>query len=71
MFWPRNQDGVYFVKSGYKLLMEMEIKNGNSPSASNSEVMKNIWNGVWKLKVPNRIHMFMWHAGSNSLYQQK
>nr|POF14466.1 hypothetical protein CFP56_15349 [Quercus suber] len=38
-FWLRNQDGVYSVKSGYKHLTEMEIENGNSPSASNSEVL--------------------------------
>lgn len=67
MFWPRNQDGIQSVKSGYKLLMETEIENCDPPNVSNSELMKSIWNGIWKLKVSNRIRMFMWRAGSDSL----
>lgn len=47
--------------------METEIENCDPPNVSNSELMKSIWNGIWKLKVLNRIHMFMWRAGSDSL----
>ena len=55
IIWPRNHDGVYFVKSGYKLLMEMECGNGADASFSTMGTMKSIWNGIWKLEVPNRI----------------
>ena len=55
IFWPRNHDGVYSVKSGYKLLMEMECRNGAASSSSSMGEIKSIWNGIWKLEVPNRI----------------
>nr|POE60153.1 putative ribonuclease h protein [Quercus suber] len=29
--------------------------------------MKSTWNGIWKLEVPNRIRLFMWRAGNDSL----
>nr|POE82603.1 putative serine/threonine-protein kinase pbl5 [Quercus suber] len=67
IFWPRNHDGSYSVKSGYKLLMEMEYGNDIGASSSSMGPMKSIWNGIWKLEVPNRIKLFMWHAGNDSL----
>lgn len=67
IFWPRNHDMVYSVKSEYKLLTEMECGNGVNASSSSMGAMKSIWNGIWKLKVPNQIRLLMWHAGNDSL----
>ena len=67
IFWPRNHDGVYSIKSGYKLLMEMECGNGVDASSSSTGVMKSIWNGIWKLGVPNRIQLLLWRVGNDSL----
>ncbi|XP_075670045.1 uncharacterized protein LOC142639793 [Castanea sativa] len=67
IFWPRNHDEVYFVKSGYKLLMEMECGNGAASSSSSMGAMKSTWNGIWKLEVPNRIRLLLWRAGNDSL----
>lgn len=33
----------------------------------NPEVMKGVWNGIWRLKVPPRIRSLIWLAGSESL----
>lgn len=58
---------MYSIKSGYKMLMEMETVTEETPSSSSAEAMKGTWNGIWKLHVPDRIRLFMWHAGSDSL----
>ena len=57
----------YSVKSGYKLLMEMECGNGADASSSSMGAMKSIWNGFWKLEVPNRVRLLLWCAGNDSL----
>lgn len=64
VFWPRNRDWVYFIKSGYKLLLEDEGKD--MPCVSNPDMMKGVWKGIWKLKVPQRIRALIWRAGSES-----
>ena len=65
VFWPRNHDGNYSVKSGYKLLLEEEV--ADLLSASNPSPMKDVWKGIWKLKVPPHIRNLLWCAGSDSL----
>nr|POE81420.1 putative ribonuclease h protein [Quercus suber] len=47
--------------------MEMEYGNDTGASSSSMGPMKSIWNGIWKLEVPNRIKLFMWRAGNDSL----
>ena len=47
--------------------MEMECGNGAGASSSTMGTMKSIWNGIWKLEVPNRIRLLLWHAGNDSL----
>lgn len=47
--------------------MEMEIGSEEAPSSSSTTVVKGMWNGIWKLQVPNCIRSFMWHAGFDSL----
>ncbi|XP_030970994.1 uncharacterized protein LOC115991444 [Quercus lobata] len=65
IFWPRNHNGNYSVKSGYKMLLEEEVVD--LPSASNPSPMKAVWKGIWKLKVPPRIRNLLWRARSDSL----
>ena len=34
---------------------------------SNVEVGKSLWNGIWKLRFPNKVRHFIWQAVRNSL----
>lgn len=65
VFWPRNHDRNYSVKSGYKLLLEDEV--ADLPGASNPCPLKGVWKEIWKLKVPPRIRNLLWRAGFDSL----
>ena len=65
VFWPHNADGSYSVRSGYRLLLEEEMKE--SPSVLDLSPTKRIWKGIWSLKVPNRVKTLIWRAGIDSL----
>ena len=51
IFWPRSRDGVYSMKSGYKMLMELEDKIEIATSVSSIDELKSTWNAIWSLKV--------------------
>ena len=65
LFWSRSSNGVYSVKSGYKLIMESEMKD--NPTTSNLSLTKKVWKGIWSLQIPNRVKTLMWRAGSDAL----
>ncbi|KAL0014975.1 hypothetical protein SO802_002044 [Lithocarpus litseifolius] len=59
IFWPKSRDGVYSIKSGYKMLTELESVSEAAASSSSIEEIKGTWNGIWKLQVPNQIRLLM------------
>ena len=63
--WPMNSEGVYSVRSGYHLLMDME--SNEHPRPSDLSNTKKLWKGIWNLKVPNRVKNLIWKAASDSL----
>ena len=63
--WPKCKTGLYFVKSGYQMLCEVEA-NG-VPSGSTDKGVKLFWKNIWCIKVPNKIKVFLWWACSNAL----
>jgi len=65
LFWPYNPDGSYSVKSGYRWLMEEDLKE--EPSTSDLSNTRSIWKGVWSLRIPNRVKTLLWRAGSDTL----
>nr|POF12444.1 putative ribonuclease h protein [Quercus suber] len=65
VFWPLNPDGSYSVRSGYRWLLEEELKE--MPSTSDLSTTKRIWKGVWSLRVLNRVKTLVWRAGLNLL----
>ena len=60
--WRPEKSGCYSVKSGYKLLCELDTIR---PRVSDSQ--KCLWKNIWKLKVPGKIKHFLWKACTNSL----
>nr|POE62567.1 putative ribonuclease h protein [Quercus suber] len=65
MAWPKCKTGSYSVKSGYQLLCESEAKE--VPSGSSDEGVKHFWKNIWRLKVPNKVRIFLWRACSSAL----
>nr|POF25282.1 putative ribonuclease h protein [Quercus suber] len=70
IFWPRSRDGVYSVKSGYKMLMELDNVIETATSVSSIDELKSMWNAIWSLQVPNRIRILVWQAGNDSLHKK-
>nr|POE69438.1 putative ribonuclease h protein [Quercus suber] len=64
-FWSVSADGIYTVKSGYKLIMENELRV--LPSSSNLSLSKKVWKGIWSLRTPNRVKSLLWRAGLDAL----
>ena len=65
LFWSSNSDGLYSVKAGYRLLVS---ENLNSPNGtSNMPQPKNIWKGLWNLKIPNKTKTLVWRTTKDAL----
>lgn len=67
IIWTSCRDGIYSVKSGYKLLMELVEVNEPAANVTSVNELKSTWNAIWKLQVPNKIKLLMWRVGSDSL----
>ena len=65
LIWPMLSDGEYTVKSAYQLLSMFQRQK--QASSSDMEVGKSLWNGIWKLRVLNKVRHFLWRAVQNSL----
>lgn len=64
LFWGRNKNGVYSVRSGYWLGM---LGDYTSRQMNSSLVERKLWNRVWSLKGPPKIKHFLWRASKNTL----
>jgi hypothetical protein len=65
LFWPGTKSDMYIVRSGYRFLLDEEIRN--LPSSSNMSQISQVWRAVWELKVPKKIQIFAWRALKDSL----
>ncbi|KAM2292630.1 hypothetical protein ACFXTI_027340 [Malus domestica] len=71
LVWHHTTDGVYSVKTWYGLaikLMEDGVlgrKGRGAPSDFNK--LNLVWNNIWRLKVPNKIKIFIWRYCNNAL----
>lgn len=61
--WHYGKDGVYSVKSGYKLVM----LQARPASSSYPITLTKSWAGLWALKIPVKIRIFMWRAFQDCL----
>ena len=65
LIWPWTPDGVYSVKSAYWILANESLLS--QARSSNLEALKPLWNGIWRLKLPNKVKHFLWRALNESL----
>ena len=57
LYWSWEKNGVYSMKSGYKLICEDSRSEEASGSTKNG--VSSLWYGIWKLKVPGKIKHFL------------
>ena len=57
LIWPKEKTRTYSVKLGYKLLCECQNEELNQPRISDIE--RNFWSSIWKIKVPGKIKHFI------------
>ncbi|KAM0844529.1 hypothetical protein ACQ4PT_056984 [Festuca glaucescens] len=62
--------GVFSVKSAYKvaaLAADSDRQAGPADGVRGSNWEQNVWNNIWKLKCPPKVHQFLWRIGHDSL----
>ncbi|XP_074266286.1 uncharacterized protein LOC141588759 [Silene latifolia] len=62
--WEHEKDGVYSVRSGYRLLAGSSSGEGEQ---SDSMAARWIWKAIWKIPVLPRIKAFMWQLCNEAL----
>lgn len=66
LLWKHSSSGEYKVKNAYSLLLKDYIQN--SPiHLGPSQVPAEVWNLIWKVKVPHKISLFVWKLMHDSL----
>ena len=61
--WPRCKSRLYFVKMGYQLLCKKQTNE--VATSSNDTSSRLFWGHIWKLRVPNKVNIFLWRAFAN------
>ncbi len=61
LIWVKSSKGVFSGKSAY-------LANQVTPLISN---LSGLWPKVWKIKIHERLKMFLWRLGSNALPTRK
>lgn len=58
--WEAEKNGVFSVKSAYRLLMDQKLAQLNEPSTSQYGEVS--WKALWRLRVQPKIRVFWWRA---------
>lgn len=64
--WSPQKSGKFTVKSAYNLALDNSRDQPLHPLDFSQHATK-MWKKLWALKIPNRIHHFLWRCCSNSL----
>jgi hypothetical protein len=70
--WHFEKNGVFTIKSAYRLALE--LKQDKRPSTSSNKVPngeRSIWNNIWKVNVQPKIRVFGWRVAADSLATKK
>jgi ribonuclease HI len=64
--WHYDKNGIFFVKSAYKLAEKIRRE---APDASSTEPdgRRGIWKNIWRTKVPNKVKIFGWRLATDNL----
>ena len=60
LFWPHLSNGQNSCKTRYRFLKKEQELNGDQQVTTNDE--KQLWRGVWSMRVPPQVKALLWHA---------
>ncbi|RYR36428.1 hypothetical protein Ahy_A09g041389 [Arachis hypogaea] len=63
--WPFRKDGEFTTKTGYYAAKKEEDERSHYYSPSSSSVFEELWEGIWNIKAPQKIKMFLWKVAHN------
>lgn len=66
LIWATCKSGKFSVRSAYALAYEERIEQ-NREDCSNDLNHKQVWKGIWQLKLPHKLRHFAWKASWNIL----
>ena len=64
LIWEETNNGLFIVKSAYKVAINILVASplGSLDSSSDESNMRCFWKRVWKLDVPLKVRHFVWRA---------
>ncbi|XP_042959454.1 uncharacterized protein LOC122294624 [Carya illinoinensis] len=65
LIWNFERNGLFSVKSCYRLIMD--LSRLETSESSNVRSQQKLWKALWKMPVPNKIKVFAWRACMDSL----
>jgi len=66
LIWTETQNGIFSVRSAYKLAMKMAV-NGVRGGSSDSSSLRHFWKRIWSLSIPHKVRHFGWRACREAL----
>ena len=63
--WAPTPSGIFTTGSTYKLIVSGAMNS--FAGSSNLDNQRKFWRGLWQLRVPNKIKMFVWRAYNDAL----
>jgi hypothetical protein len=61
--WSHTKHGQYMVRSGYHMQWKYQFGANASQMASPGVSVTNpVWKSVWRLHVPSKVNIFIWHS---------
>jgi hypothetical protein len=67
--WKFEDNGIFTVKSAYKLYVRLH--DGPTQSSSSPEREEKYWKQIWQLECPPKVRQFIWRLSHNSLALKK
>lgn len=66
--WHYEKNGIFSVRSAYKLAVASLPQLAHNPSSSSSDPNdRSIWDLIWKSRVPGKVRIFGWRVATNTL----
>jgi hypothetical protein len=65
--WHYEKNGMFSVKSAYRLALELQEMNGGEGSSNKQAGERDLWKLIWGAKVQPKVRTFGWKLATNSL----